>query len=511
MNNEKIPHIYKNLNVSLFCVTITSLIAILSYAFFDFTAFSETINFLRSAIISNISWFIVISLNVFLCFLLYLAFSKYGEKKLGKDDEKPELSTFSWVALLFGAGVGSGFCFWPIVEPLWHYYTTPYLYESQTKEALSLAKAITFYNWGFHMWTPWALVALAIAVPAFRQSKPMTISGSLLGILKEKTDTSIYGKIASIIGMIGTIFAISMALATGILLISAGIYDVFGIEVTPLHQIYIMIIFTIIYVTAACSGLEKGMTFLGDSNIYILAIWFSFLLISGPTATMLNGIIDTLGAYTSSFFKMALFTDSTKQTDNWPGTWSIFYYLWNIAWAPYVGGFIARISRGRTIRQFILGVLILPVTVTLVWVGIMGTGAQYVDQNQLLDIMARVNKDPALVVYALIEAFGGGIFMKSLILLNIITFVLTAANCASYFIAMQMTNGSLNPPKFHLIIWGIIIGLLAIIVINLGGVSGIQAIAVIAGAPFLFIVWIMAFSLFLYLKNEEQFFNIHSK
>lgn len=493
-----------SLDLFLFISTFALVGSAVAWGAIDNAGFMGTMAVIKNVLTSKFAWFMIITVNLFLGILIYLAFSRFGKWRLGKDEDRPEFSTFSWIALLFGCGIGAGYCFWPIGEPLWHYFSTPYLAESATPQALVTARGIALFHWGFHQWALFCIAGLVIAYPAFRLNKPMTIAVALHGVLGDRAYTSFWGRLAELCGAFATLTGVAAALGLGLMLFTAGLKAIFGISVGPMGQIVIMLCVIVAYTTAAWSGLGKGIKFLGDANVWICLVWFGFILFFGPTSHLLDGMVETWGAYFQNLPVMATFTGSTGQSTDWPKDWTIFYYLWNTAWAPFVGGFIARISRGRTIREYILGVLCVPVAVTFVWFGVLGTAAQYVELNGLTNLWEQVQQDPALGVYAVAGALGGGMFIKLVIYLSVATFLITSADAAAFFVAMQMNRGTLNPSRMQMLLWGVLIGALAIVLQSMSGIKGIQIAGVISGAPFILILCTMVFALFKTLLAEDK-------
>ncbi len=516
------------LDIFLFVVTFSLIAGAIIWGIVDNAHFLGTMGIIKNFLIDKFSWFIIIVINCFIIILFYLAFSKYGTRKLGKEDDKPEFSNFSWIALLFGCGIGAGYCFWPIAEPLWHYYHTPYLAASATPEAELAARGIALFNWGFHQWALFCIGGLVIAYPAFKLGKPMTVSVALYGILGDRVYTSFWGRLAELCGAFAALTGIAAALGLGLLLFNAGIEAVFGYKVGVIEQALIMLVVIGVYTGAALSGLHKGIKFLGDANAWICIAWFAFILLFGPTAHLLDGMVETWGFFFQYLPTMATFVDSTGQANNWHGDWSVFLVIWNTAWAPFVGGFIARISRGRTIREYIMGVLIVPVGVAAVWFGVLGTAAQYVELNkapveivetaqttenaapngesaeQEKSLWEKVQKTAAIGVYEVVEYFGGGTILKLIVFISVATFLITSADAAAFFVAMQMNRGTLNPSKVQMLIWSLLLGALAIILQSVGGLSGIQIAGVISGAPFIVIMCFMVYAFFKILKKEDQ-------
>lgn len=492
------------LDIVLCCISFALIAVTIAWALIDNNGFIAITKLVKDVLVENMSWFLILFINTVVIILLYLACSRFGSRRLGRDEDRPEMSTFSWIALLISCGAAAGFCFWPIAEPLWHYFNTPYIAKSATPDALVVARSIALFHWGLHLWGLFCITGLCIAYPAFRNDRPLTIPGALYGLLGERCMTSIWGRIAEICASFATLTGVGATLALGMLLLSSGVHAIFGVEINLTMQAVIMAAIIAIYSLAAWSGLTKGIKLLGDMNAYLCFAWLFYILIAGPTSTLLDGMVETLGAYLSNMITMATFVDASEQSNNWHGDWSVFYYMWNIAWAPLVGGFIARISRGRTLREYIFGTLLLPTAVAVIWFGIIGTASQYVVTHEINDLWAVVQQEPAMGLYVLVDAFGGGLPLKLLIFGVCCTLLLTSADAASYFMAMLMSRGSLNPKPTQMLIWGVLIGCLGVIFLSFGGISGVQTAGVIAGAPFLFILVAMIISIFKVLYSEDK-------
>lgn len=450
----------------------------------------------------NFGWFFILSVFLFIPLLLFLAFSKFKDMRLGKDSDRPEFSTFSWIALLFGCGLGAGYCFWPFGEALWHFYRTPYMAESGSQAAYLVSKGAAMLHWGFHQWAIYCLVGLVVAFPAFRLNRPMTISGAFYGLLGDKCSKGLFGRCVEVLASITALWGAAAANCLGLMLFTVGLKKIFGIEVGLWGNAIIMVGIILAYTMAAYSGLHKGIKMISDGNVWVSVAWFLFILVAGPTVLLFNGMVETIGQYFNYFFTMALFTDPQNVTGGWTSDWPIFYWLWNTSWAPFVGGFIARISRGRTIQQYILGVLIIPVCVSFIWFGVLMTATQFVDAHSIVNVWQQVQANPANGSYAVASAFGGGTIVNCLIFLSVAGFLITSADAAAFFIAIQMSHGSLEPKQSQVLLWGLIIGAISIVLLNTNGLDGVKFAGILAGAPFLPLVWVMAVSFFKTLNSE---------
>lgn len=496
----------QRIDKSLVMITLVATVLALAWAACDAAGFISIMMSAKNYVTEKLGWFFLLSVFLFVPFLLFLAFSKYGEMRLGKEDDRPEFSTFSWVALLFGAGLGTGYVFWPFAESLWHFYNTPYLAESGSKAAYIASKGATMLHWGYQQWAIYAVVALVIAFPAFRKNRPMTVAGSFYGILGDKCYTCFWGRAAEALSTITALWGAAAANCLGLMLFTVGLKQIFGLEVDMVGNAIIMFLIILSYTLAAYSGLHKGIKFISDSNAWLAMVLFTFILIWGPTSHLLNGMVETIGQYFNYYFSMSLYADSQNISKGWSREWTVFYWLWNTSWAPFVGGFIARISRGRTIRQFILGVLILPVAVSFAWFGVLTTATQYVDAQQLINVWQQVQINPANGPYAVASAFGGGTIMNIVIFLSVAGFLITSADAAAFFVAIQTSYGNLEPRKIMVLVWGFAIGAISIVLLNTNGIDGVKFAGVLAGVPFLLMIWIMIYSFWKTLNEEYDAF-----
>jgi len=478
-------------------------LAAVLFGLFSPAKFDGFLTHLQKAITTNLNWYFLLSVAIYLFICMYIAFSKYGDLKLGKAEDKPEFSYFAWIAMLFSCGVGVGYAFWAVGEPVMHYMNTPYLAQSQTPDAMPVAIEIGVMHWGLHAWAVFALVGLAIAFPAYRQGKPMNVSISLYGLFGDKIIGSPFGRFVEFLAAFATIAGVSTALGLGIISINAGIKHIFGTGLDTTGMTVFMVFLIICYIISAVSGIEKGIKNLSTINVYVAFIWGGFILVMGPTSDLLNLMVQTTGTYVNNFLYQTFWTDFSAKTP-WLGWWTVFYWIWWISWGPFCGGFVARISKGRTLREFILGVALVPTLVALVWFSIVGGAAQFAQINGTAPMAEALKADMGSGIYVLLSSFQFGDLMGYVVFINLLIFLITSADSASFFVAMQMARGSMNPSTMMKLIWGAFIGSLALVLLISGGLQALQKAAIIAGAPFSVIIFMMIFSLFKMLKKAYK-------
>lgn len=475
-----------------FTLVVFCVVAIIGVSLPDTLA--NVLNSLQAGITTYFKSYYVLLVAFCLGFVLWCAFGPYGHIKLGKENDKPEYSRFSWLAMLFSCGVGLGFIFWGIAEPLNHYMNTPYLANPGTPEAVPVALQISYLHWGFHPWALYAVGGLAIAYFSFRLEKPMTIATSLYGILGERTEDSVWSKVVNFVAAFATIAGVSTALGLGILSIKFGMNSITGVEMTTGVTIAVLLLFMAMYIVSAYSGLNRGLKWLSNINMILAFCVVLYVFIAGPTRFLADLLPDSVGHYLQNFIFMTFWTDSVNNGP-WLGWWTLFYWAFWMAWVPFVGGFIARISKGRTIREFILGVVLLPSIVMFVCFNIFGGAAIHAEMTGAIELWKAVQADPGSGIFTLLTVYPFGKVAAIVIFANLITFLVTSADSASFLVAMLMSKGELEPSTAMKTIWGIVMGGLALILLLSGGLQAVQTASIVAALPFSFVMIAMIYSL----------------
>lgn len=455
---------------------------------------------------SNFGWLYLLAASAILVFVVALVFTRFGNIKLGKDDEEPEYPFITWFAMLFSAGMGIGLVFYGVAEPLSHFASPP-TGAGGTEQAAVNSLRYTLFHWGFHPWGIYTLIALALAYFKFRKDAPGLISATFYPLLGERVKGPI-GKTIDVMAVFATVFGVATSLGLGAAQIAGGASFVFApIENTKGTQLVIIAIVTVLFMISAWSGLNKGIMYLSNLNIILAVSLLVFLIIVGPTSFMANFFTTTLGGYLQQLPQMSLQITPFENTQRaqWTQAWTIFYWAWWISWAPFVGTFIARVSRGRTIREFILGVLAVPTLFSAIWFSVMGGAGLHMEmfENGGL-VQALKSQGPEVALFSLLEMLPMGTIISLVAIFLISTFFITSADSATFVLGMQTTNGSLNPPNSVKLIWGIIQSGAAAILLHSGGLEGLQNAAIIAAFPFMFILLGIGVSLFISLKKEKK-------
>lgn len=491
-------------------VFITSALLIVGFIIFG-AFFTETagaiFSFLQGFITDKFGWMFILLMNVALIFCIYLAASRYGDIRLGNQTETPQYSLFSWIGMLFSAGIGIGLVYWGTAEPLYHFMAPP-LGEAETIESAKQAMSISFLHWGLHAWAIYTIVALALAYFHFRRGLPLSIRSTLYPILGQK----IYGRwghTVDILAVFGTMFGVVTSLGLGVMQINSGLENLFGIP----NSLTIQFI-TIAFVTAlACGslmlGLDKGIKRLSEINMGFTGVLLAFMVILGPTLFIFDSFIENIGNYIVALVPLSTWGEAYSSTD-WQGAWTLFYWAWWVSWAPFVGVFIARISRGRTIREFVLGVLLIPMLILFFWFTTFGGVAIHMELLADLDpalvspgLVESVQADIGSAIFKLVEYYP---FTKAITLLIVIMIVLwfvTSSDSASFVIDMLTAGGDTNPPKIQRLFWAVMQGLIAAILLAAGGLDALQAAAIVAGLPFALVVFVMMYALLRGLSRDR--------
>lgn len=482
----------------------TSVIIMAMFVFFTLIQpkeAGELFSTVQKCITEYFGWSYLLGVAFFLFFALFIALSKYGSIILGKDGEDPEYSTTSWFAMLFAAGMGIGLVFWGVAEPMNH-YTNPPFGQPSTVESAQIAMRYTFFHWGLHPWSVFAVVGLAMAYFQFRKGLPALVSSTLYPLIGEKGIKGWVGKLVDTLAVFATIFGVATSLGLGAMQIGTGLNYAYGLPTGITTTVAIIVVITVLFITSAVTGIERGIKFLSNANIILLLIILAFMLIMGPTRFVLNGITETIGSYAQNILQMSFWADTYETNPGWLEGWTIFYWAWWIAWGPFVGAFIARISRGRSVREFIFGVVIAPTLMSFMWLGIMGNSALYIDVVQHGTIGAQVAKDISTAIFAMFHYYPLSGVLTILTTLIIAVFFITSADSATFVMAMFTSGGDLNPKAGLKIIWGLIEGAVAIALMIAGGLSALQTASITSSFPFMFVILAMAVSIIKAFREE---------
>lgn len=488
-------------NNTVFYASVGIVVAILTWGIVAQEHFATFGNNLLAFLTTNFGWAYLSSMFIFVVFAMLLAFSKYGNIKLGADDSKPEFSTSSWFAMLFGAGMGIGLVFWGIAEPISHLAAPPGL-EPGTPEAAAFAMQASFKHWGFHPWANYSIIGLALAYFQFRKGAPGLISSLFLPLIGEEGVKGPIGKTIDILAVFATVAGVATSLGLGTLQINSGFNYMFGIPENNTVSLIIIAIVTVIFIWTAVSGVEKGIKVLGDINLYLAATFIILAFLVGPKVKILNALFAGFGGYVSNFIEGS-FNLNAHGDNSWVNGWTVFYWAWWIAWAPFVGSFIARISKGRTIREFVIGVTIAPAMASFLWFAVFGTLGLNLMDSLGLEKLSQLASAPESALFAVMGNYPLGSILCIIAITLLCTFFITSANSATFVLGMFSTGGDLNPSNKKKIFWGLVQSSLAAVLLLAGGLKPLQTISVAAAFPFIFIMLGACVSLLKALKTEN--------
>jgi len=452
----------------------------------------------------NFGWFFMLTISTFIVFCIWVGLSKYGVIRLGDDDDKPEFSFISWIAMLFSCGIGIGFIFWGVAEPLYHYMSPPYLAEKATPAAAQVAMQVSLLHWGIHGWIVYAVAGLAIAYSTYRLKLPLTIANSLSGILGDQVN-GFWGKLVDFLAVFATIAGIATSLGMGLMSIRFGLNHVFGISLETPGLVVAMLILIGAYTISAVSGLNRGIKILSNVNLLLAFLVLLFFLFVGPTRFVLNLMVDSVGQYFSNLVFMSFWTDPMSQASDgkWMGWWTIFYWCWWIAWGPFVGGFVARISKGRTIREFIFGVVLVPLVITIIWFNVIGGSALFAEMNGITEMYKAISADGGSGIFTLLTTYPMGMLVSFIVFMNLLVFLITSADSAAFFVGMIISGGELEPSTPMKLTFGFFIGAIAVVLLMSGGLKALQTASIVAALPFAFVLLGMIVSTIILLRKEK--------
>ena len=519
--------ILKGLNPT---VTIASKVLVIGFVLFcailanQAGQYFETIS---GVLLQNMKWFYLGLVSLVVGFLLYLMISRYGHIRLGKDDEKPEFHYLSWISMLFSGGMGIGLIFWSVAEPMWHYADNPFT-EGLSKEAAGTAMQLAFFHWGLHPWSVFIIVALALSYFSYRKNLPFTLRSILYPLIGDR----IYGPIGHAVDILTvaiTAFGISQTLGMGVIQINTGLNLVFGTNISLGVQLLIIVVLCTCAVASVLSGVGKGIRRLSEWNMLLSLLLVLIVLYVGPTRYILNTLLESTGSYAQNIVGMSFWSDAQNDS-GWQNWWTAYYWPWWMTWAPFVGMFVARISKGRTIRELIGGALIVPTLITFLWMSVFGGAALKIEQDSRVayeqqavvlaeagepaqapfaggPVLAATKADTTKALFTLFENLDTGSMGKLLSVLACVllgTYFITSADSGTLVLCTLDAAGASEPPTSIRILWGIMIALIAGVLLYAGGLKAMQTASIIAGFPIAIFIAVMTLTLFHSIRREPK-------
>ena len=491
-----------------------SLALIVGFVLFALTApdmASKGISAVQDRIIDTLGWYYVLLIAGFVLFALSMGFSRFGDIRLGPDDEEPEFKLGSWFAMLFSAGMGIGLVFWGVAEPLNHFASPRPGFEGDRVETARQAMTQTYVHWGVHAWAIYVVAGLGIAYAIHRKGYPVSIRWALEPLLGDRVRGRL-GDAIDITAVVGTVFGVATSLGFGVAQIAAGL-DFTGIASGGSGsvglQILLIVVITGLATASVVSGVGRGIKWLSNFNMGLAAVFLLFVLIAGPTLFLLREFVQNFGDYFSKVLELTFDVSAYRGAEGeaWQAAWTTFYWGWWISWAPFVGVFIARISRGRTVRQFVFGVLLVPTLVTFLWFSVLGGTALH---RELFGGGGLVGDDGSVgteqSLFSLLDGLPGGGIVIGLAILLIVTFFVTSSDSGSLVVDMLSSGGDIDPPKWSRIMWAVLEGAVAaaLLTVGAGGLGALQTAAIVTALPFSLVMVAMAAAIVRAFRTETR-------
>ncbi|WP_127129174.1 BCCT family transporter [Georgenia sp. SYP-B2076] len=456
----------------------------------------------NTVVVSSLGWYYVLIVTGFVLFALYLAFSRLGDIKLGRDEEKPQYGMFTWFAMLFAAGMGIGLVFWGVAEPLNHFASPPPRAVGGPETLAQGAMTYTFLHWGLHAWAIYIVVGLSMAYVVHRRRRPVSLRWALEPLLGTERVQGGWGHVVDVVAVVGTMFGVATSLGFGVVQIGAGLDHLGVLQLTRTALVVLIIVIAGMAALSVATGLDAGIKWLSNINLVFAGLFLLAVLLAGPTLFLLREFVQSVGSYLESIVRLSFATLPYQGAagEAWLASWTTYYWGWWMSWSPFVGIFIARISRGRTVREFIVGVLLAPTLVTFLWFSIMGGTALYRELFGDGGLITDGKVDNNTALFQMLEALPGGPVLSGLAILLVVIFFVTSSDSGSYVVSMLSTGGDPNPPLWTRLTWAVLSGAIAAVLLGTGGAGGalasLQTMAILVAAPFSIVMIAMCVALY---------------
>ncbi|MFJ3880432.1 BCCT family transporter [Streptomyces sp. NPDC090077] len=490
-------------DLGIVAVGVIAVLAVVGWAALGKDSFDTASATALAWVLNNFAWLFVIAADVFLVMCVVLAISRFGRIRLGADDSEPEFGNLAWIAMMFSAGMGIGLMFYGVGEPLTHYLNPPPASGAApgTGAAARAALDYSFFHWTLTPWAIYGIAGLALAYATFRKGRGNRLSSAFVPLMGEERANGRPGKAIDLLAVFATVFGTATSLGLGALQVAEGLHITTGIEDSTGVELVIIGSLSAAFVLSAFSGLHKGVKWLSTINIVLAAALMLFVFVLGPTVYILDVIPASVGSYLHELLPMATrtgaFTDSA-----WLGAWTIFYWAWWLSWAPFVGTFIARISRGRTIREFLIGVLLVPSGATVVWFCVMGGTAIRLDSTGAADLAPKVKEGAEASLFAMLDALPLGTLTSWVAMLLVMTYFVTSADSASLVMGSLTSRGSLHPPTWLVVTWGVLMAAVAAVLLVAGGLKSLQTATILVALPFVIVMLLLCWALLKELRED---------
>lgn len=490
-------------NWPVFIISGVGILAIALWAIFAPDNAADTLAGIVAWVSKNFGWFYIVTATVAVLFMLYIAISRTGQIKLGPDHAKPQFGLFSWASMLFAAGIGIDLLFFSVAEPVAQYYGPP-TGDAETIEAARQAVVFTLFHYGVTGWALYALMGMAFGYFAYRLNMPLTIRSALYPIIGKRIHGPA-GEAVEIAAMLGTVFGVATSLGIGVVQLNYGLRVLFGVEESTSWQIALIVVAVAVAIASAVSGVDKGIRRLSELNVGLAICLMLYILVTGRTAFLFDALVMNVGEYVSKFPSMTMDTYAFSGAQEWLNAWTLFFWAWWVAWAPFVGLFLARISRGRSLRQFVVGTLTIPFLFVLMWVSVFG--------NSALDLVIGGDSEfgqtaldyPERAFYLLLEQYPAPMMVAAVASLIGLLLYITSADSAALVMSnftSKITDTQQDGKKWTRIFWAVVVGVLTISMLYVGGIPTLQSATIVMGLPFAFVIYLVMYGLFKSLRLE---------
>ncbi|MGW1666250.1 BCCT family transporter [Streptomyces microflavus] len=456
-------------------------------------------------VLSNFAWLFVIAADIFLVLCLMIAFSRFGAIRLSRDDAPPEFSNFSWIAMMFSAGMGIGLIFYGVGEPVTHYLSPPPSSgaEPQSAGAASAAIEYSFFHWTLTPWAIYGIVGLALGYASFRQGRGNRLSAVFVPLIGARRANGVFGKILDLLAVFATVFGTATSLGLGALQIAIGLDLTAGLDQGTGVQLVIIAVLSAAFVISAFTGLHGGVKWLSSINLVIAAALMLFVFVAGPTVYLMDVLPSSVGGYLDQLLPMASRTGAFG-SENWLGMWTVFYWAWWLSWAPFVGTFIARISKGRTIREFLLAVLLVPSGATALWFVVLGGTGIRLAETGAVDMAEKAKEGTEATLFAMLDALPLSTMTAWVAMILIMMYFVTSADSASLVMGSLTSRGALHPRRWLVVTWGLLMAAVAAALLVAGGLESLQSATILVALPFVVVMLFLCWSLLRELRTDPD-------
>jgi choline/glycine/proline betaine transport protein len=487
-------------------VTFASAVILITFILLTIMFRDQSAEFFKSAmsfITTTFGWFLILTANVFILAAFFFAFSRFGKIRIGGNNAQPEFTTPAWFAMLLSAGMGIGLMFWSVGEPMYHYSSPSPMFSgvvAGTPEAAQAAMGITYFHWGIHPWAIYSIVGLGLAFFAYNRGLPLTIRSIFYPLIGNRI-YGFWGNVIDTLSVLATLMGLATSLGLGVKQVNAGLNFMFDVQVSVTTQVILISVITALATLSVMSGLDGGVKRLSQLNMGLAGMLMLFLLITGPTVFILSGFTQNLGYYLTKLPQISLWTETFRET-NWQGSWTVFYWAWWISWSPFVGMFIARISKGRTVREFILSVILIPTLLSFIWMSVFGGSAIYLQSSGKADIVTAVKADVSTALFVMLESFPLTEILSFVGILLVVVFFITSSDSGSLVVDHLTSGGKLDSPIPQRVFWAVMEGVIAAVLLINGGLSTLQTAAICTGLPFAVVLLMIIYALYVDFSRE---------